>query len=273
MNIIEYIVSFLRKIFNKENTEINSETIVNEEVVKGKEEIMEEKNNEITPIEEYKKQFNNLVVVLDPGHAVTTNGKKSPYSLGLVSEPKLPFEEWKFNREICDRLCVLLRERGVEVFFTTDATRDKDIDLGLSKRAERANSYVQNTGKKGVYISVHANAHGNGNEWTNAKGWSAYTTKGQNRSDILADCLYDYAEQLLVPEGISIRTDKSDGDRDWEENFTVLVKANMPAVLTENLFYTNKIDTEFLNTEKGMDIITKIHFYGILKFAEKEYNM
>jgi N-acetylmuramoyl-L-alanine amidase len=47
-------------------------------------------------------------------------------------------------------------------------------------------------------LSVHVNAAGNGS-WMNATGWSAWTTKGQNNSDKLADCLYDAAEELLKP--------------------------------------------------------------------------
>lgn len=220
-----------------------------------------------------RKMYNGLVVVLDPGHAITTPGKKSPYSLKKVSSPEIPFEEWEFNREIAYTLKPMLKELGIDVFITTDAERDKDTDLGLSKRAGRANDYVKKSGKKGVYISIHSDADGMGDKWTKAHGWSCFTTKGQNNSDKLADCLYDAAEELLKPLDKTIRVDRKDGDRDWEEGFTVLVKANMPAVLTENFFYTNIDDAMFITSDEGKNTIARVHLLGILKFADTFYKM
>ena len=72
---------------------------------------------------------------------------------------------------------------------------------------------------------------------------------------------------------MKIRTDKKDGDRDWEEDFTVIYKANMPAVLTENCFYTNIDDVKFLISDEGKEAIARIHVNGILKFAEQFYKM
>ena len=282
MSIINKIIEFIKALFiNKSSS--NAETVVVEEkvndivineVISDKEEkIMNEfvVNSPVVP--SVKKQYNGLVVVLDPGHAVSTSGKKSPYSLKKVSSPELPFEEWEFNREITYILKPMLKEYGIEVFVTTDAMRDENIDLGLSKRAARANEYVKKSGKKGIYISIHSDADGMGDNWTSANGWSCITTKGQNNSDKLADCLYDAAEEVLKPMGKNIRTDKKDGDRDWESDFTVLVKANMPAVLTENFFFTNINDVKFITSDEGKNAIAKVHLKGILKFADTFYKM
>lgn len=281
MGIMTKIIDFIKALFDKTN---NEEQIVveekNDEVFVGEIVVNKEENtmNEIiegaameaaTP----RKMYNGLVVVLDPGHAITTPGKKSPYSLKKVSSPEIPFEEWEFNREIAYTLKPMLKELGIDVFITTDAERDKDTDLGLSKRAGRANDYVKKSGKKGVYISIHSDADGMGDKWTKAHGWSCFTTKGQNNSDKLADCLYDAAEELLKPLDKTIRVDRKDGDRDWEEGFTVLVKANMPAVLTENFFYTNIDDAMFITSDEGKNTIARVHLLGILKFADTFYKM
>lgn len=135
------------------------------------------------------KLYNRLVVVIDPGHARTTPGKRSP-----LLEDKSRFYEYESNRRIADLLANMLRSYGIEVFFTTDETRDKDKDVPLSERASRANNYIKNSKKKGVFISIHSNAFGDGKTFNSAKGWCAYTTKGQNNSDILANCLYYYAD-------------------------------------------------------------------------------
>ena len=60
----------------------------------------------------------------------------------------------------------------------------------LAERYRRANTYSQALGKENVIlVSIHANAFGNGREWTKARGWSVYTGKGQTRADLLADDL------------------------------------------------------------------------------------
>jgi len=69
-----------------------------------------------------------------------------------------------------------------------------------------------------ILVSIHANAFGNGREWTSPSGWSVYTSRGQTRTDF------------------------SDGDADIEENFYILRHTICPAVLTENLFMTNLSD-------------------------------
>lgn len=143
---------------------------------------------------------------------------------------------------------------------------------GLSVRANRANVLVANANKKGmksIFLSIHNNAAGNGAQWMNAYGWSAWTTKGKTISDKLADCLYEAAHELCDPKKIKIREDRSDGDPDYEENFTVLVKTNCAAVLTENFFMDTKAEAEWLLSEEGMNMVTDIHVNGILKYIER----
>lgn len=290
MNILGNIIEFIRLLFikNSKNNELvveknsDSNTTNVFSIDKTNDFLKNEEDNnmnqeikiENVPVSSVtKKQYNGLVVVLDPGHAITTSGKKSPYSLKKVSTPELPFEEWEFNREITYILKPMLKEYGIDVFVTTNAERDGDSDLGLSKRAARANEYVKKSGKKGLFISIHSDADGMGDKWTNARGWSCFTTKGQNNSDIFADCLYDAAESIFPKLGLKIRTDKRDGDRDWESDFTVILKANMPAVLTENFFYTNIEDLKFLSSDEGKKMIANVHLLGILRFADMIYKM
>jgi len=267
-------------VIKKTTTVIKKKTVV---VKKKPEEKIENTNMESTPLST-KKQYPGLIVVLDPGHASSTPGKRSPYSACKV-EPALDFYEYKFNREICNMLTKMLYEYGIEVFITTDEERDKDIDVSLTTRATRAWNKIKASGKKGIFISVHANANGKGSAWDAAKGWSAYTTKGNNISDKLADCFYDEAEKLYKNSGakVKLRTDKSDGDRDWEENFTVIYKTEqfslkngkptVPAVLTENFFYSNIDDCEYLCSDYGKEDIARLHLLAILSFADNEFKM
>lgn len=101
----------------------------------------------------------------------------------------------------------------------------------------------------------------------NARGWSAYTSKGQTKSDTLASCMYSVAESVFA--GHRIRKDMSDGDPDWEENFYILQKTKCPAVLTENFFMDNKDDVEFLLSAEGKRKVIQVHVDGIIKYLSK----
>lgn len=210
-------------------------------------------------------KYNNVVVHLDAGHAKSTPGKRSSYLCSGVL-PAIELYEWKFNRCIVERLTVKLEELG---FVVNICCPEEDVDVKLTERANRANRYKeQHPDKTHLFISVHGNAHGNGSEWTSARGWSVYTTPGQNNSDKFAECLWDAANSIFPDMGMTMRKDTSDGDKDWEYNFTVIQKANMPAVLTENFFYTNVKDAEFMLSEDGMNAIADAHVEGIIAYCE-----
>ena len=102
-----------------------------------------------------------------------------------------------------------------------------------------------------------------------AKGWSAFTTKGNTKSDIIAEYLYTEAEKNFV--GRKIRTDKSDGDKDWEINFYICKKTKCPAVLTENFFYDNEDDVKYILSEEGRKAVIKTHIDGITNYIKDTF--
>lgn len=63
-----------------------------------------------------------------------------------------------------------------------------------------------------------------------------------------------------------MRFDWSDGDADFEQDFYILKHTLCPAVLTENLFMTNKDDVEFLESEEGKEDIVRLHVEGIINY-------
>lgn len=215
---------------------------------------------------------NKVYILLGAGHCKSTPGKCSPDKT---------IKEWKYCRTIVkgiekelDRLGVKhWNEHPEDDFVYKTKGNCKSLDSrDLVLRATRVkNKYdeVKKQGYKAVYLSVHLNAFGSEGKWLSATGWSAYTTKKQNNSDKFADCLYDAAETILSPIGKKIRTDRSDGDRDFEEDFYVLAKSPCPAVLTENFFMTNKDDVEYLLSDKGKKDIIDIHVKGIMNYITK----
>ena len=86
-------------VVHKTTTVVKKNTVV---VKKSTPKEEPKKDNEPQVIQQKEPRFANLIVCLDPGHAVSTPGKRSPYSACKV-EPALDFYEYKFNREIVDR--------------------------------------------------------------------------------------------------------------------------------------------------------------------------
>lgn len=221
------------------------------------------------------KSLAGMVVCLDNGHGKATKGKASPYALHEI-EPKIYLKEYDFNRKLSKKVKELLEALGATVYMVCP---EVEGDISLSTRAARANMLQSNYRKAKkpgyfVFISIHGNAMGKGDKWyVGTEGWSVWTTKGQNNSDILATCLWEAADEILKPMGKRIRREMSDGDPDWEYDFTVIKKANMPAVLTENFFYTDPEDCKFMNSEEGLNAMARVHAEGVIKFAKRKYGI
>ena len=194
-------------------------------------------------------------VMLDPGHGFETPGKRSPDSELL---------EYKWNRDCCNRVVEHLKKLGIPYYIVTPELND----ISLSTRVNRANTKYNEVNKKAFFVSIHVNAAGNGKEWKNATGWSVWTSVGQTGGDKLADKFIEAAEIILTPLGKRIRKDMTDGDGDYESNFTVVKKTNCPACLIENFFMDNKEDKEFLLSEQGLTACADIIVYGILNYIK-----
>lgn len=206
-------------------------------------------------------------IILDNGHGIDTPGKRSPWSACKV-KPELEFFEWKYNRELIPLLINALCPEGFEVLQLVS----EDNDITLPERVRRINNKVKDNATRGnrtILISLHNNAAGKGDKWTTARGWSAWTTRGQNNSDKLAECLYEAADKILPPLGQKVRKDKSDGDADWESNFYIIKGANCPAVLIEQMFQDNVEDVEWLLTDEGKQTLVEIVKEGVKSFVEK----
>lgn len=194
------------------------------------------------------------IILIDNGHGKDTAGKRSPDQ---------SFFEWKWNREIAERLVLRLKGEGYTAFRIVK----EDEDVSLKERCARVNSYCSHYGTGNVIlISIHSNAAGNGRDWMKARGWSVYTSPGETKADPLATCIFNAASEVCV--GQKMRADWSDGDPDYEANFYILKHTKCPAVLTESYFYDNKADLVYLTSDTGKADITELHFQGIRNYIE-----
>jgi N-acetylmuramoyl-L-alanine amidase len=210
------------------------------------------------------KQF--FQVFIEAGHTLKTLGKQSP---DWENDGPLAFKETIYCRDLVNRIKEKLEEENIDCI---DVTPDINSIDSLGKRVNTVNSTwskcKRNGKKSALYISIHNNAFGNGTKWMGASGWSIYTTVGKTNSDKAAEIFWNVANSMLTPLNKRVRQDLEDKDHDFEENFYVLKKSNIPAILTENMFQDNKDDVQWLISDEGVDTLVSIHVNGIKEYIK-----
>ena len=171
-----------------------------------------------TPLTAFQKSF---IILIDNGHGVDTLGKCSP---------DMSLREFQYVREIAIGVVSALKSLGWNAIRVVP----ENTDVPLTERVNRINKYWSQN-KNTLAVSIHCNANSNGH-WQAANYWTVWTSVGQTKGDVLATSLWTEANQLLKEHGIAAKGEYSDGDPDYEKNFTILKKTNCPCALTENLF-------------------------------------
>lgn len=200
-----------------------------------------------------------MKILVEAGH-----GNPPLTGIGSKQSPDGRIKEYVYCREIVAEVVKRLRAQG----YDAENTVPEKGDISLGERCARVNAWCDRLGAKNVvFVSIHNNAAGCG-QWMSARGWEAWTSKGQTMGDKLADCLYDAAQKYL-PQCTKIRTDLTDGDRDKEGNLAVVRGTKCAACLTENLFQDNREDVEYLLSPEGREAIIKLHVEGIKAYIAK----
>lgn len=200
-----------------------------------------------------------MKILVEAGH-----GNPPLTGIGSKQSPDGRIKEYVYCREIVAEVVKRLRAQG----YDAENTVSEKGDISLGERCARVNAWCDRLGAKNVvFVSIHNNAAGCG-QWMSARGWEAWTSKGQTMGDKLADCLYDAAQKYL-PQGTKIRTDLTDGDRDKEGNLAVVRGTKCAACLTENLFQDNREDVDYLLSPEGREAIITLHVEGIKAYVTK----
>lgn len=194
-----------------------------------------------------------MIILIDNGHGIETPGKRSPDGR---------FKEYLWNREVAEILCDILCDDGFDARLLVPETND----VSLKTRVNRANKVWEEEGDC-ILISIHANAAGDGSRWMQARGWSCYTTVGQTESDRLAERMYD-SFRTEFPDA-RFRTERADGDQDYEADFYILRKTRCPAVLLENWFYDNREECAFLLRQDTKEHVAMAAFWAVRNYLEK----
>lgn len=196
-----------------------------------------------------------MKVLIDNGHGWDTNGKRSPDG---------QFLEWCFAREIATSVVMKLLGFGVNATLLVP----EHYDVSLAERVRRVNEIYEPGHENAMLVSIHANAAGNGEKWMTGRGWECYTSPGNTMSDAIAEEFYNQAKMIFQNQ--KIREDYTDGDADKEASFYILKQTKCPAILTENFFYDNKQDLDYMMSVKGKMDIVNVHVRAIVEFLNRD---
>ncbi|MHA0855363.1 N-acetylmuramoyl-L-alanine amidase [Paenibacillus sp. CMAA1364] len=170
------------------------------------------------------------VVVIDAGH-----GGSAPGSTSITG-----VQEKKFTLSIALKVQqLLLKESNLDVVMT----RETDVDVSLSQRAQLANQLSAD-----VFVSIH----GNSNPSSSPNGTESYYYKRKDSKE-LAKHIHHY---LIEATGLKDRGVKDD-------NFHVIRETTMPATLLEIGFLSNKADEAVLFTEDLQNRVAQAIVNGI----------
>lgn len=189
---------------------------------------------------------------LDNGHGKKTAGKRSP----KFEDGKQLFE-YEFNRDIVKKIMEKLDEIGVKYF---NVVPEVDIDNFLEGRVARANNKKSSLPK--IFVSVHSNAFGRSG-WEPPSGietWFFHTSRsGRAIASVFQKHL---VEQLPTWKNRKLKSYPG------KKQFYVLRNTSMPAVLTENGFYTNKEECRLLLKDSIRQKIADAHVAAILEIEK-----
>ena len=206
-----------------------------------------------------KKKKN--VWLFDAGHGgivdgqYMTSGKRSP-----LWKDGTQYFEGVGNRQIVQKLIKKCDEHNVYNFDVVAS----EYDIALSERVKIANQYYKTLGNC-IYVSIHSN----GFSKESANGYSIYTSKGETKSDRIAEVFIDNMVKHFPNH--KLRKDTRDGDKDKEAQFYVLRRTLCSAILIENFFMTNYRECKLLMNEEFQNKIVDCHFKSILQIEENGY--
>ncbi|MBY0222782.1 N-acetylmuramoyl-L-alanine amidase [Sporosarcina newyorkensis] len=175
------------------------------------------------------------LIILDAGHGPNTPGKRSP-------DGKL--REFQFNSAVAALVGDRLSREGIKVRYVHEASRD----VPLNERTALANRL-----RADAYVSIHANAHGNG--WSEAHGIETYIyPQASKSSSVLAS---------LVQKNIITACQRTDRGVK-KANFAVLRDTQMPAILVECGFMSNRTEALLLQSKAYQLQCARAITFGIL---------
>lgn len=191
---------------------------------------------------ESNKSLSGKKILIDPGHGGTNPGAVS-----------FGFHESDNNLAVSLKLKDLLEKQGANVLLTryndnNIAEKGRPLREELQARVDISNGYQPD-----IFVSIHTNS----NENANIQGAMTfyYDEHSKNLANSIQTGLINHAK--AIDKGIA------------KENFYVLRNSEIPAVLVEMGFITNKSEAEKLNSDNYRNLIAHGISNGISEYFSK----
>jgi len=172
-----------------------------------------------------------IQVYVGDGHDLFTAGKRTH----KFDDGSYMLEN-EHNEPVALELIILLRS---DPRFSVMHTSPLDTYESLTKRTKKANDHYKKMGiarARALYVSAHANADSS-KTWSSAKGCEVLHYPGS---------IEGYRFAKLVSKEISEALSVPNRGAKARKNLAVLNKTDMPAIITEAMFMTNKIEAKKL---------------------------
>ena len=184
------------------------------------------------------------IVVLDAGHG--------GYDDGSVSDSKV--KEKNITLAITLKLGKILEENNIEVVYTRtsdDVSWPSDNVADLLTRSE-----IANEANADYFVSIHLNYSEVAQD--EVQGSEIWVRRSDSKSEELA---INVNNQLEALDGMISRGLKDEA----ESPLSVIEYNNMPSILIETGFLSNKHDTKYLSNDKNQSEMANAIAQGILK--------
>ena len=183
-----------------------------------------------------KKGFNDLVIVIDPGH-----GKQDPGATGFGLKEK----------DVVLDISLRMKKYFAQTPIKPLLTRETDIFLQLSQRAAFASANNADS-----FISVHANALNGSAQGQETFYYASNNSMNGDQSKALATYIHKRMQEAwnLKDRGVKYG------------NFHVLRENTVAAALVEIGFIDNKTDNAYIASTQRREQMARAIFLGVLDY-------
>lgn len=191
----------------------------------------------------------NTKVCLDAGH-----GGKDPGKVGNIKN------EDEINLEVTNKIKDILVSMGADVVLTREDNNGlyEDGSIKWVKKTDmRIRREIINNSDCDVFVSIHMNSNND-----DSKGAQIIYLKDNEQSELLAKCIKEYTDN------ISIYSKKRQIVPSSE--LYILKNDNIPSVLVECGFLSEKNEEKLLNDEDYQKQIANYIALGIVKYIYKK---
>jgi N-acetylmuramoyl-L-alanine amidase len=177
-------------------------------------------------------------IYLDGGH-----GGRDPGAVGNGINEK------DINLQLVKKIEEILKKNYQDVEIMQ--TRTTDVFLSLSQRTDKANKWGAD-----YFISCHVNSSTS----ASANGFGSHIyIKTDSKTKAFQNVMHEEIMRKIKPFGVTDRGKK-------QNDFHVLRESHMTAILTENLFISNKADSDKLKRADYIQATAEGHVIGLEKF-------